>query len=121
MRAKTANGPSRRDNIMNNTKAMQAVAVAAIQWNRARLLRIAIAKRVPADWRHPQHMAASDVLAEARRAEAKAKAALRKACGAADPASVVIDLVPMPQKSVGGQTRGGGSQFSVTDHGHEKD
>ena len=31
---------------------------------------------------------------DARQAEAKAKAALRKACAAADPASVVIDASP---------------------------
>lgn len=71
---------------------VEAVAGAAMAWHHARLRRIAIAKRVPVDWRHPQHMAASHVLAEARKAEAKALAGLRKACREADPQSRVIDV-----------------------------
>ncbi len=96
---------------MNNTKAMQAVAVAAIEWNRARLVRIAIVKQ-QADKLRWFRVGTVD---DARKAEAKAKAALRKACAVADPASVVIDLVPIPQESLGGLTRGGGFSILNTD------
>lgn len=68
---------------------LQAVALAALEWNRARLARIEVAKRVP-DWPHPAHTAASRVLAEAQ-----AKATLRKACQRADPACMTIDVVAL--------------------------
>lgn len=70
---------------------MQTVAAAALAWNRARLRRIEVAKRVP-EWPHAQHAAASRALDDARKAEAQAKAALRKACQRADPACMTIDV-----------------------------
>ncbi len=76
---------------MNQTAQLEAVAAAALAWNRARLARIAIAKRVP-EWPHPLHTRASHMLALARRAEAATKARLRKACAAADPASLTLDV-----------------------------
>ena len=77
---------------LSASKSQQAVADAAIAWNRARLVRIAPASEVKF-----LHI----------------KAQLRKACAAADPASVVIDLVPIPRKSLGGGARGGGVSFSL--------
>ena len=76
---------------MNQTALLEAVAAAALAWNRARLTRIEVARRVP-DWRHPQHAMASRTLDNARKAEAQAKARLRKACAAADPASRTLDV-----------------------------
>ena len=76
---------------MNQTAQLEAVAAAALAWNRARLARIAIAKRVP-EWPHPWHARASHLLALARKDEATAKARLRKACAAADPASLTFDV-----------------------------
>lgn len=76
---------------MNQTAQLEAVAAAALAWNRARLERIEIARRVP-EWRHPQHAMASRALSSARKAEATAKARLRKACAAADPASRTLDV-----------------------------
>lgn len=76
---------------MNQTAQLEAVAAAALAWNRARLARIAIAKRVP-HLLHPRHGAASRTLDAARKTEAQAKARLRKACAAADPASLTIDV-----------------------------
>ena len=76
---------------MNQTAQLEAVAAAALAWNRARLARIAIAKRVP-EWPHRLHARASQALALARKAEATAKARLRKACAAADPASLTLDV-----------------------------
>lgn len=76
---------------MNQTAQLEAVAAAALVWNRARLARIAIAKRVP-EWPHRLHARASQALALARKAEATAKARLRKACAAADPASLTLDV-----------------------------
>ena len=76
---------------MNQTAQLEAVAAAALAWNRARLDRIAIAKRVP-EWPHPLHARASQALGLARKAEATAKARLRKACAAADPASLTLDV-----------------------------
>ena len=73
-----------------NNRTMQAVAVAAIEWNRARLVRIAVMKQYAEALKHYSVPAVND----ARQAEAKAKAALRKACAAADPASVVINVTP---------------------------
>ena len=69
-----------------------AVAAAALAWNRARLVRIATAKR--ADMPHPLGR-----LEQARKAESKAKAALRKACAKADPAPLTIDAEPLPAKA----------------------
>lgn len=76
---------------MNQTAHLEAVAAAALAWNRARLVRIAIAKRVP-QWPNPLHTRASQMLALARKDEATAKARLRKACAAADPASMTLDV-----------------------------
>ncbi|WP_146033768.1 hypothetical protein [Alicycliphilus denitrificans] len=76
---------------MNQTALLEALAAAALAWNRARLARIAIAKRVP-EWPHPLHARASQILALARKDEATAKARLRKACAAADPASLTLDV-----------------------------
>ena len=76
---------------MNQTVLLEAVAAAALAWNRARLARIEVARHVP-DWRHPQHAMASRALSSARKAEATAKARLRKACAAADPASLTLDV-----------------------------
>lgn len=70
---------------------MEAVAAAAIAWNRARLARIAIAKQVP-PWPLPGHTEGEAMKRQALGAEAKAKAALRKACMAADPKAVVLDV-----------------------------
>ena len=67
-----------------------AVATAAIAWNRARLVRIATAKRV-LPWLHPQHKLTDDALRYSRKAEAKALAALRKVCASVDPAAITID------------------------------
>jgi len=76
---------------MNQSALLEALAVAALAWNRARLRRIEAAKRVPG-WQHPQHAKASRALDDARKAEAQAKARLRKACAAADPVSLTIDV-----------------------------
>jgi len=76
---------------MNQTALLEAVAAAALAWNRARLRRIEVSKRVP-DWPHPQHAMASRTLDNARKAEAQAKARLRKACAAADPASLTLEV-----------------------------
>lgn len=77
---------------MNRPALLEAVAAAALAWNRSRLARIAIAKRVP-EWPHPLHAQASQLLALARKDEATAKARLRKACAAAaDPASLTLDV-----------------------------
>lgn len=68
---------------------MEAVAAAAIAWNRARLQRIVAAKAVPAGalcYTTEEH-----ALRLAKQAEAKAKAHLRKMCAKADPACVVLD------------------------------
>ncbi|WP_156914010.1 hypothetical protein [Comamonas badia] len=73
-------------------RELQAVATAALAWNRARLRRIAMAKRVPGSFLHPHYGRASQGLADARKEEAAAKARLRKACAAADPASLTIDV-----------------------------
>ena len=77
---------------MNQTALLEAVAAAALAWNRARLTPIEVARRVP-DWRHPQHAMASRTLGNARKAEAQAKARLRKACRRADPACMVVDVL----------------------------
>jgi len=63
-----------------------------VQPNRARLVRIKVAKRVPVDYLHPAYTLAQRHLDAARKAEAKAKAALRSACAKADPAALVIDV-----------------------------
>ena len=76
--------------------AMDAVAQAAIDWNRARLLRIAAAKAVPAGaigYTQEEHQ-----MRLAKRAEAQAKAHLRKMCAKADPACVVLDVRAAPPK-----------------------
>ena len=70
------------------TAQLEAVAAAALAWNRARLHRIAVTK---------QHAEALRwftvaVVNDARKAEAAAKARLRKACAAADPASRTLDV-----------------------------
>jgi len=80
-----------RKNPMKHTAQLEAVAAAALAWNRARLARIAIAKRVP-QLLHPQHGTASRALDAARKTEAQAKARLRKACAAADPASLTLEV-----------------------------
>ena len=41
---------------------------------------------------HPQHGTASRALDAARKTEAQAKARLRKACAAADPASLTLEV-----------------------------
>ena len=67
---------------------MEAVAAAAIAWNRARL-RIVAAKAVPAGalcYTTEEH-----ALRLAKQAEAKAKAHLRKMCAKADPGCLVLD------------------------------
>ena len=76
---------------MKHIAQLEAVAAAALAWNRARLARIAIAKRVP-QLLHPQHGTASRALDAARKTEAQAKARLRKACAAADPASLTLEV-----------------------------
>lgn len=74
---------------------LAAVAAAALAWNRARLARIAAAKRaVP--WPHPDYAQADAALRHCRKSEAKALAALRKACASADPAPITIDAEPLP-------------------------
>ena len=82
---------SRKTPMMKHTAQLEAVAAAALAWNRARLARIAIAKRVP-QLLHPQHGTASRALDAARKTEAQAKARLRKACAAADPASLTLEV-----------------------------
>ena len=84
-------GDQKDTHTMNQTALLEAVAAAALAWNRARLARIAIAKRVP-EWPHPLHAQASQMLMQARKDEATAKARLRKACAAADPASLTLDV-----------------------------
>lgn len=70
--------------------AMQAVAEAAIAWNKARLIRIAAAKEVPSG--ALGYTAEEHELRLAKATEARAKAALRKACAAADPETVVLNV-----------------------------
>lgn len=69
---------------------LEIVAAAAIAWNRARLQRIAAAKEVPIG--ALGYTAEEHRLRLAKAAEARAKAALRKACAAADPKAVVLDV-----------------------------
>ena len=78
-----------------------AVAAAALAWNRARLVRIATAKRV-LPWPHPQHQPTDNALRYSRKAEAKALALLRKACASADPAAITIDAEPQPAGNLEG-------------------
>lgn len=69
---------------------MESVARAAIAWNCARLLRIAAAKAVPTGvigYTPEEHR-----MRIAKKAEAQAKAHLRKMCAQADPACVVLDV-----------------------------
>lgn len=75
---------------------MEAVAAAAIAWNRARLQRIVAAKAVPAGalcYTTEEH-----ALRLAKQAEAKAKAHLRKMCAKADPACVVLEAEVQRQR-----------------------
>lgn len=82
----------------NREQDLAAVAAAALTWNRARLVRIARAKAVNSalPWLHPLRMQAEAGLTAARQQEAQAKAALRKACTKADPATLTIDAEPLP-------------------------
>lgn len=64
---------------------LSAVAAAALAWNRARLVRIDTAKRLH-ELQHPLRH-----LALARKAEAQALAALRKACAKADPKPITVE------------------------------
>jgi hypothetical protein len=70
-----------------------AVAAAALAWNRARLRRIAVAKRVPDSLFHPDSSRAEAARGLALKAEAHALAGLRKACRIADPAALTIDVL----------------------------
>lgn len=74
--------------------AEHEVAAAAIAWNRARLRRIAVTKRIPIDWRVDRYSAARTAYTLARKDEARALAALRKACAAAAPLTVEAELIP---------------------------
>lgn len=78
-----------------------AVAAAALAWNRARLVRIAAGKRAnrAPHALHPDYFKAGAALTQARKDEAQAKAALRKACAKADPAPLTIDAEPLPAKA----------------------
>lgn len=71
---------------------LQKVAEAALAWNRARLLRIAVRKALPEDVFSRAYLSGFPYLDSARKAEARAKANLRKACAAADPGCTVIDV-----------------------------
>lgn len=74
-------------------QTLSAVAAAALAWNRARLVRIDTAKRLH-ELQHPlRHL---DL---ARKAEAQALAALRKACAKADPKPITVDAKPLPVKA----------------------
>lgn len=73
---------------MKNTAQLEAVAAAALAWNRARLHRIAVTKKNADALR----WFTVPVVNDARKAEATAKARLRKACAAADPASLTLDV-----------------------------
>ncbi|ARU04755.1 hypothetical protein CCO03_08755 [Comamonas serinivorans] len=69
--------------------AIETVAEAAIAWNRARLHRIAVARSVPSlaiGYSEQEHQ-----LRLAKKAEAQAKAYLRKICAKADPTCVVLE------------------------------
>ncbi|AEB85519.1 hypothetical protein [Alicycliphilus denitrificans] len=66
---------------------LENVAAAALAWNRARLHRIAVTKQNADALR----WATVPEVNDARKAEATAKARLRKACAAADPGSLTID------------------------------
>lgn len=68
---------------------MEAVATAAIAWNRARMQRIAAAKVVPAG--AIGYSAEEHRLRIAKKAEAQAKAYLRKVCTKADPSCLVLN------------------------------
>ncbi|MGQ8880773.1 hypothetical protein ACUTR7_24890 [Delftia sp. NA_296.1] len=68
---------------------MEAVAAAAIAWNRARLQRITAAKAVPAG--ALCYTAEEHTMRLAKQAEARAKAQLRKMCAKADPTCVVLE------------------------------
>ena len=70
---------------------MDEVAQAAIEWNRARLKRIATAKNSGGDTRLYQFKDRSE-FEQARAEEAIAKARLRKACQKADPQCQVINV-----------------------------
>ena len=73
---------------MKHTTQLEAVAGAALAWDRGRLHRIAVTKK-NADalrWFNVP------VVNDARKAEAAAKARLRKACAAADPESLTVDV-----------------------------
>lgn len=68
---------------------LEAVAKAAIDWNRARLQHIAAGKAVPTNvigYSVEEHR-----FRDAKSAEAGAKARLRKMCVKADPTCVVLD------------------------------
>ncbi len=79
--------------------AMQEVAEAAIAWKKARLQRITAAKAVPAG--ALGYTAEEHRLRLAKAAEARAKATLRKACAAADPETVVLNVeARLPMRSL---------------------
>ena len=80
---------------MHRDNKLATVAAAALAWNRARLVRIAIAKQVP-PWPLPGYAQGDAIKRKAQGAEAKALAALRKACTAADPIPITIDAEPLP-------------------------
>ena len=64
------------------------VAAAAMAWHHARLHRLAVCKQYAAELRIFSVRAVED----ARKAECKALAGLRKACREADPASMTFDV-----------------------------
>ena len=70
---------------------IEEVAQAAIEWNRARLKRIAAAKEIGGDTRLYQFNDRRN-FEQARAAEALAKSKLRKACQKADPQCQVINV-----------------------------
>jgi hypothetical protein len=82
---------------MKRTKELDTVAAAALAWGRARRARIAVSKvafRYALFSRlHPQRAEVERAFDAARKAESQARAALVKACAAADPAPVVVDVV----------------------------
>lgn len=67
------------------------VVEAALAWNRARLRRITIRNALPTNVFSHEYLRGFPALDRARKDEAKAKAALRKACAAADPGCTVIE------------------------------
>lgn len=78
--------------------ADHSTAAVALACNRARLVRIALTRRTPC-WPHPLHFQAEPALKQARKPDAQALAALRKACARTHPAPMTIDAGPLPGKA----------------------